>query len=147
MTGGAQRRLRRIHFWLGLFFAPAIIFFALSGTLQALGFQDRSGGYEPPLWIATAANVHKHGRLGPEARRERPSGQVPKAEVHQAAPKGTSAEHLRLFSVFAALLGVLLAVATSLGVAVGLTSKRDRRTAVVLLAAGVVTPVLLLFLA
>jgi uncharacterized iron-regulated membrane protein len=28
-----QRRLRQYHDWVGLFFAPAIMFFALTGTV------------------------------------------------------------------------------------------------------------------
>ena len=35
-----MKSVRRIHAWLGVLFAPTIIFFALTGTLQMYGLHD-----------------------------------------------------------------------------------------------------------
>lgn len=140
MKAQSQKRLRQIHRWLGLFFAPAILFFALSGTLQALGFQDRARSYQPPAWIALIANIHKHGVMrsakAPPAPAQRPTP--------PAVPKRDTAKVLSPFSIFAALLGLLLAAATGLGIWIGLLNQRERLATLVLLLAGVCVPVLLL---
>ncbi len=41
------QRLRSLHRWAGLFFAPLIILFAISGMLQVLG----AGDWEMPGWM------------------------------------------------------------------------------------------------
>jgi len=135
----SQRRLRRIHLWLGTFFAPSIIFFALSGSIQAVGFQDRSAGYAPPAWIAFIANVHKHGAL------LHPAAHVP--AVKDARPKAASGKKPSFpnpFSLFAMVLGILLAAASALGVWIAFLNRRERRVTGVLLAAGLVVPIILL---
>lgn len=140
MKAQAQRRLRQTHSSLGLFFAPAIFFFALSGSLQALGFQDRAAGYQPPAWINLVANVHKHGVIR-RAERAREQAQKP---AKAASPKTMSAKTSNPFSVFAALLGLLLAAATGLGIWIALLNRRGRRTSILLLLAGLSVPILLL---
>ena len=141
MKAQSQRRLRQVHFWLGLFFAPTTLFFALSGSVQALGFQDRNAGYRPPEWISVIASVHKHGYLRrPDAQRTA----TPAKPAADAAPKQAKRAFPNTFSLFAALLGLLLAVATALGIWIGLLNRRDRRTSILLLAGGTVLPLLLL---
>ncbi len=59
-------RLARVwHNYLGITFAPLILFFAFSGALQVLGLHDtdRETGQEPPAWIQVLASVHKHQRV------------------------------------------------------------------------------------
>jgi hypothetical protein len=53
--------LRLAHLYLGIFTAPAILFFAFSGALQTLSLNDRSpdGSYTPPHWISVFAQIHK----------------------------------------------------------------------------------------
>lgn len=141
MKAQSRRRLRQIHSWLGLFFAPAILFFALSGTLQALGFQDRGAAYKPPAWIKAVASVHKHGFIGRSdgrpAAAAKPADPAPRKAVHT--------ETLKPFSVFAAILGVLLASTVALGIWIALLDARARRRSILVLLAGSVFPLLLLF--
>jgi hypothetical protein len=53
--------LRLAHLYLGIFTAPAILFFAFTGALQTLSLNDRSpdGSYAPPQWISVLAQIHK----------------------------------------------------------------------------------------
>lgn len=53
LSGKSIKNLRILHRYLGLFFSPAILFFAFSGGLQVFNLhkQDKSIGYIPPAWI------------------------------------------------------------------------------------------------
>jgi hypothetical protein len=141
MKASTQRRLRQLHNWMGVFFAPAIFFFAFSGLLQTIGLQDRRGDYTPPAWIATIANLHKH-QVATMPRRP--------AAPRPAAPAGGHDEHehggpaFSLLKPFVLLLSIALMLTTVLGVWVALANRATRSTTVLLLAAGVVVPLLLL---
>ena len=56
-----QRLIRTIHLYLGVFTAPMLLFFAVTGGLQAFSLHEttRGSGYIPPVWLATAAQLHK----------------------------------------------------------------------------------------
>ena len=46
-----MRRLRQVHQYLGLFFAPAILVIAISGALQMFSLHENHGGgpYRPTV--------------------------------------------------------------------------------------------------
>ena len=56
-----MKDLRRIHLYLGSFFAPMLLFFALSGVWQEFGLQ-RYGS-----WIRYLSAIHTGSRLKSEA--------------------------------------------------------------------------------
>src|SRR5689334_13374270 len=60
-----SRRLRQLHLYLGVVFAPVIVFFAFSGALQVLGLHEPVHGTAPPAWISQLSTLHKHQRLMP----------------------------------------------------------------------------------
>jgi hypothetical protein len=47
------KQVRQLHLYLGVFFAPSIIFFALTGSLQLVGLHEGHPGeaYQPPAWV------------------------------------------------------------------------------------------------
>ena len=53
---------RKLHLYLGLVFAPSIIFFAFTGAFQLFDLHSASkdGSYQPPAWLAAIAQVHIH---------------------------------------------------------------------------------------
>ncbi len=60
MKAQTMRQLRRIHHYIGVFFKPAILLFALSGALQTFRLQEEKGyGGTPQTWIVWMASVHK----------------------------------------------------------------------------------------
>ena len=61
---------RKLHRYLGVFFTPAILFFAFTGALQTFGLHESKQRGEPPpvAWIAALASVHKDQHL-PQPRR------------------------------------------------------------------------------
>jgi hypothetical protein len=59
MNAKTMRRIRQLHLYIGVFFLPAILFFAISGGLQAFRLQQASGwdGAPPPAWSCTACGA------------------------------------------------------------------------------------------
>lgn len=56
---------RQVHLYLGVFTAPALLFFAITGGLQTFGLheRERDGSYAPPAWLAEMAQLHKKQTL------------------------------------------------------------------------------------
>jgi hypothetical protein len=121
-----MKRIRQIHFYLGVLFAPMIILFALSGALQTFRLQESPKGsaYTPPSWIVRLADIHKDQRAAPEPG-TRPS--VP----------------LKWFVVVMAL-GL---ISTSLlGIYMAFKYNRDKRVVYGLIILGFAIPLVLLYL-
>jgi hypothetical protein len=57
--------LRRLHLYLGCLFAPALIFFAVSGTWQLYRLQDsaKDGSYIAPRALQALSAVHTNAHL------------------------------------------------------------------------------------
>src|SRR5580700_1049287 len=55
------RYLRLIHLYVGVFIAPAILFFAFTGALQTFSLHEttRGSSYKPPAWAVMLAQIHK----------------------------------------------------------------------------------------
>jgi hypothetical protein len=53
--------VRLTHLYLGVFIAPAIVFFAFTGALQTLSFHVsvKDSTYKPANWIIVLAQLHK----------------------------------------------------------------------------------------
>lgn len=139
---------RKLHLWIGLLFAPTIIFFALSGALQVFGLHESEGGKPAPAWIAKLAEIHKEQSISAiPAREPRPApAAAPSApSAPKAAPRPEPHRSIPLVLWFAAL-AIGLVTTTGIGVYMAFAYKRDRATVVGLLAAGIVLPILFAFL-
>ncbi len=53
--------IRLIHLYLGVFIAPALLFFAFTGALQTFSLHEttRGSSYKPPAWAVMLAQIHK----------------------------------------------------------------------------------------
>lgn len=100
-----MRRLRLLHLYLGCLFAPALIFFAVSGAWQVYRLQDtrKDGSYTAPPGLKTLSAIHIDQRL--------------------PGSKGGKRTPLHAFAVLAAIglvattaLGVVMAFRVSAGV-------------------------------
>jgi hypothetical protein len=149
MKAQTMRRLRQIHHYVGVFFAPAIIFFAFTGMLQVIGLQEKSPSGPPPAWINWAASIHKH-QVPPKPRPAGGDHGDDHGAGHRpaAGPEAGGHEHehggfvpLKAFVLLVAL-GLLLS--SIVGVIIALNNRATRRTSVVMLVAGVVLPLLLM---
>ncbi|TPG14557.1 hypothetical protein [Sphingomonas oligophenolica] len=141
MRAKTMQQLRRYHLYIGMLLAPAIIFFAFSGAIQTIGWQDDPA---PPGWITAIANIHKKQTLS-RPRKPRPAAPAAAASPDRPreAPvaKGPSPIPLKAFVL---LLSAGLIASAALGIAIALANRTTRRMSMIMLAIGIVLPPLLL---
>jgi hypothetical protein len=135
--------VRQVHLWLGVFFAPAIIFFAFSGALQTFSFHEAEPGstYHPPVWIQKLAQIHKKQTIQirqkppapPQGRRN--ERETPRPKIQQ--PLSTT-----LLKWFVFLMALGLITTSTLGVYMAFQYTRDRRMIWALLVLGTIIPAL-----
>ncbi len=113
-----MQRLRSVHLYLGCFFAPLLLFFAVSGIGQTLGLQNHSRLLERLSTIHTSHGLKAGGSL--------------------SSP---------LLVVFVLAMAVGFIATTLIGIAMALKFGKSRRAASCCLAAGVVIPLALIALA
>ena len=150
MKAQTQRQLRRFHHYVGVFFAPAILFFAVSGAVQTFRLTEEKGwGGPPPAAFVWMASVHKDQTL-PQAKGPKPDAAGAQHaddhgdDHHEGGPgPGPSPFPLKIFVV---LLSLGLIASTLLGLTIALTNSATRRISIVLVVAGTVLPLLLLLL-
>lgn len=144
--------LRKIHRYLGVFFTPAILFFAFSGALQTFGLHEseQHGAPPPVAWIAAIASVHKDQHL-PQAR------QAPAAEPVASAPDAAPAKPVAAaetspkkstlpLKLFVLALAIGLCVSSLVGLTIAFTNPRSRKETAIMLVLGTLLPALLLFM-
>lgn len=147
---------RKLHLYIGVLFAPAIIFFAATGLLQVYGLHEDHGGYQAPGFIMHLASLHKdqtfalHHSPGGSAKTRRggPGGAAP--GPHDAAKAGEHTDHQPspgrvLLKAFSAAVSVGLIALTLLGIYMAYAFGRNRWLVNGLLAAGVFIPLVLIF--
>ena len=147
------KQVRRIHLYLGTFFAPAIIFFAFSGALQLFGLHESRPGssYKPPAWVEKLAQVHKHQTIAAPpkkprsvARETESAGKQRALRIEEPPPHDSPATSgLKWFFLF---MSAGLIVTTLLGIYMSFKYNRNHRIVWGLLVAGTVLPIALLIL-
>jgi hypothetical protein len=139
--------VRRFHSYFGVFIAPSVLFFALTGALQLFSLHEAHGDYHPPAVIEKLGMLHKDQVFAPKPKRRPPTAaQAPKpaaptAEAnHDAGPK-TSALALKWFFLFVA---AGLAVSTCLGLWMALTYSAGKRVLWLVFLMGAAIPLAIL---
>jgi len=172
MTGMSRlhrilRVFRIVHLYVGIFIAPALLFFAFTGVLQTFSLHESTAEHPsaPPKWIATLSQVHKKQTTIIPQRRPRPaasaasalqpaqeshgSGQVNPATVSRDAPQTANAKqpasrsHLPL-KIFFLVVSTGLFMSTLTGIYMSYKYSRQRFVMTGLLIAGLVAPLTLL---
>jgi hypothetical protein len=142
--------IRQLHAYIGLFVAPSVLFFALTGAVQLFDLHEAHGDYRPLPLVEKLSSVHKGQVFAFGDHHAEPA---PGSEVHEAAadtPGGGQADQDKWSTVllrwFFLLVSLSLISSTALGLWMGLTQTRRKRLAWVLILAGALIPVgLLLF--
>jgi hypothetical protein len=83
------RICRLLHLYLGVFTAPALIFFAFTGALQTFSLHEttRGSSYKPPAWAVTLGQIHKKQTpVVPVRKRPVETAGVPDARAERRAP-------------------------------------------------------------
>lgn len=156
--------LRFLHLYLGVFTAPALIFFAVTGGLQTFSLHEaaRDGSYKPPAWLASMGMLHKKQTTAVPQRRPRelPGGQanVPGATPAardtprsvgggEKSPAGSAPKkNLLPMKIFFAVVSLSLLISTLTGIYLSWRYTRRPRLLVGILLAGLVVPILLTLL-
>lgn len=116
---------RTIHLYLGVFTAPALLFFAITGGLQTFSLHEttRGSSYTPPAWLATVALLHKKQTIVAPPKRPRPVEIVAPiaADAGTAAPSSAAAGAGRAITA----TGVASAIKAAPAAADGDTPKKN----------------------
>ncbi len=121
-----MKALRKIHLYLGCLFAPMIILFAVSGSLQVfdLHMSKKDGSYSAPPIIKMITNIHMHQRL-----------------AHQKEKDEESSNRMKFFVL---LMGLGLTTTTILGIVMAFQMIKSRLIVWICLILGIVVPIFLL---
>lgn len=141
--------VRRWHTYLGVFIAPSILFFALTGALQLFALHEAHGAYQPAAVIEKLGEVHKNQRFAAKPKRPGPPAAVSVAKPEASkAPEPEKAKPVTVQALkwLFLLVSAGLVASTVLGLWMALTSTRRRGLIRGLLAAGLAIPVLLVVL-
>jgi hypothetical protein len=151
MKAQTMRKVRQVHHYVGLFFAPLLLLFSISGALQTFRLQEAHAPSDPkpPTWIVWMASIHKDQSLPRpskagavsehksemEAEHRPPSRDALVVPVHSTLP----------LKIFVTLMSAGLLLSTLLGITIALNNRATRRSSLALLTAGTVLPVLALW--
>ena len=169
------RICRQIHLYLGIFTAPALIFFAFTGALQTFSLHEttRGSSYKPPAWAVTLGQIHKEQTpivparkrpmetsaapdQRPEHREQRSAG--PQDDEHHTslaplpvAPQDTQQSmaarkhHPLPLKIFFLIVAIGLFLSSVTGIYMSYKYMRNRAWVTALLILGMVIPVVLVF--
>ena len=148
---------RLTHLYLGVFIAPALVFFAFTGFIQTFSLHETSRGssYQPPAILVKLGQLHKKQTLIVPVRR--PPAAAPEAVKPMAPPSASPSpapaarpadappaktKNLLPMKLFFALVSVGLVVSTATGVYMAYKYNRNGRLITALLLAGIIVPAL-----
>ena len=120
-----MKTLRRLHLYLGCFFAPLLIFYVVTGWYQTVNPDRRKGVSDSTDLISRLSRVH----------------------VEQYYPtESASGYSTRLFRGLVVIMATALMTTVILGIVLAFRSSRNKWPVWLSLALGIVLPVLLLWL-
>ena len=141
-----MKKIRALHFYLGVFFAPLIIFFAFSGTLQVFKLHEayRAAPGQPGDWMAWFGSFHKEQawiapRPAPAKAASPPAGGA-KARPAQEE-RSVWAQPMKWL---VAAMGLSLMATAMLGLYMAFSYPSRRRNCTFAFAAGIALPLLLM---
>jgi hypothetical protein len=152
--------IRLIHLYLGVFIAPALLFFAFTGALQTFSLHEttRGSSYKPPAWAVTLAQLHKKQTPAVPAKKlPQPDKPTDKTTADKTAadkppapapPSGApTPKHNPLpLKIFFLLVALGLFISTLTGLYMSYKYIRNRALITAILLAGVVIPIVLTIL-
>lgn len=163
--------VRVTHLYLGVFLAPALLFFAVTGGLQTFSLHEtqRGSDYVPPRWAVVLGQLHKKQTVvvperrgpGPGAPGGAPGAGKPEgggnreggAKIGPGGPgdgsRGGDAKRPQTLpmKIFFLVVALGLFVSTLTGLYMAYSYVRNKVLVTLALVAGVVVPVVLLLLA
>lgn len=131
--------IRLSHLYLGVFAAPAVLFFALTGALQTFSLHEttRGSSYTPPAWSVSAAKLHKKQTIVVPVRRAPPEQAATQTKLANAlapAPAqsrdssfapSVPAKNLLPMKIFFVPISLSLLLSTLTGIYIGYRCSRS----------------------
>ena len=120
-----MKKLRRVHLYLGCFFAPLLLFYVITGWYQTVNPDRRKGVSDSQDLVSRLSRVH----------------------VEQYYPtESASGYSTRLFRVFIVIMANALIATVILGIILAFRTSRNKWPVWLSLALGIALPVILLWL-
>ena len=135
-----------IHLCLGVFTAPAILFFALTGALQTFSLHDaaKDGSYKPANWIAIVAQLHKKQTIElPPPKNPSPKKSSDDEPKPQKKPDSGPTRKIVPMKVFFVVVSVSLFFSTFTGLYISYMHTRNRVCMAAIFFAGIAIPIVL----
>ena len=142
--------VRLIHFYLGVFFAPLVLFFAFTGVLQVFKLHETCRETSTCLadWVAWFGQFHnEQGWIppsNPPKKAAAPASAKAEEPKSEESKKGAPKTGSLIMKWFIALMGVSLMATTLLGLYIAFNYPRRRKGFLIALAAGIVIPLALM---
>ncbi len=124
MNGNWYRRLRAIHTWLGVFFAPLLLLFVVTGWWQTFATDDTKDHGPINAFLAKLSDIHTSDYFQHHAGEPHSSGH---------------------FKLFVSLMAATLILSILLGLIIACQNPRQRLAVALALALGIALPVLILY--
>ena len=146
------KAIRLTHLYIGVFIAPAVLFFAFTGFLQMFSLHEttRGSSYVPPAIFVKLASIHKKASLPQPRPPAPPKADTPKADKPEApkpaappAPVAKQSFHWPL-KIFFGFVAVGLFVSTLTGLTMAWKYTRNKILIAAIFLAGLIVPLLLL---
>ncbi len=136
--------IRQWHAYLGVFIAPSVLLFALTGAVQIFNLHEAHDGYVPAPIIEKFSSLHKDQVFAPGHHHEDHDAGAPPAGTAPAHPPDDDDDKVApatlALKYFFLLVAVSLALSTGFGLWMGLTQTRRKGVAWGLLIAGLLIP-------
>ena len=153
-TASVLKAVRLTHHYVGIFIAPAILFFSFTGFLQMFSLHEatRGSSYTPPAIFVHLAQLHKKATLTIPQRKPAPKSEGPKPDAPKPdAPAAPTAKLSALpvlanvpMRLFFGLVAIGLFTSTLSGLYMGWKYNRSKPLVAGVVLAGIIIPVLLL---
>jgi hypothetical protein len=151
-TASLLKAVRLTHHYLGIFIAPAILFFAFTGFLQMFSFHEttRGSSYKPPAIFVHLAQLHKKATLI-TPQRKAPKPDAPKPDAPKPDAPATPPSRLPVLAnlpmrLFFGLIAIGLFTSTLTGLFMAWKYNRSKPLVAGVFVAGIAIPLLLLLL-
>jgi hypothetical protein len=142
--------LRQWHAYLGLFIAPTVLFFSLTGFIQIFNLHEAHGRYHPAVLLEKLSAVHKDQVFEQPRDQSAPDHDATHAAAGAGADQPAADEDEKqsvstyALKLFFAVVSLGLITSTLIGIWMGTTLIRRKGLAWSLLIVGALIPIALL---
>jgi hypothetical protein len=144
--------LRQWHAYVGMFIAPSVLFFSVTGAIQIFNLHEAHGSYHPAVLLEKLSAVHKDQVFEKPREHDAPDHDPPNAAAGSAGDlPGEDEDEKQSVSTYAlksffAVVALGLIASTLMGIWMGTTQTRRKGLVWTLLVVGALVPVVLLII-